>query len=120
MESITLKPIEIRLMEECAEDWAGLWSFIWSVREEMGVSDPAERRKATMEIVSRLLAAGLIRAGDIADEGFRPSSESSEEVLERIEREWDSMDGEPTIGDIVWFDLTEEGEEYVRKLDGAA
>lgn len=121
MESITLKPVEARLLEECAEDWMGLWAFVWSVREEMGMEDPEARREATMKIVSRLLNADLIRPGGVArDEGFHPSGESAEEVLERIEREWDDMEGEPTIGDIVWFDLTEKGEEFVRKLDGAA
>ncbi len=120
MESITLKTVEVRLLEECAEDWMGLWAFVWSVREEMGIEELAERRKATMTIVSRLLNAGLIRPGCITKEGFQPSHESTEEVLERIEREWDELEGEPTIGDIVWFDLTEKGEEYVRKLDRAA
>lgn len=71
-----------------------------------------------MEIVSHMLKDGLIRAGEPKPDfsGFIEWDGSAEEIVVRIEREWDELDHEPSFDDIVWFDITEKGQEYLKKL----
>jgi hypothetical protein len=99
------------------DDYVGLWEVFSVTRRELPETDGSSIRRAVMEVVSNLLEKGLMRAGfPTRGGGFDPSDETPEETLTRIEHEWDRLGREPDVGDIVWFDLTEEGEARARDL----
>lgn len=103
--------LEKDLLAEAAEDHRGLWVFLWPLSEEFGVEDPEERRKIAQEMVSGLLKDGLIRAGFPTPDGtgFEPWDLSADEAIARVASEWDALGREPDIGDVAWFEITDEG-----------
>lgn len=119
METLDIARLERELLEECAEDHLGLWSVIWPLREEFGIEGEDERRGITLRMLTDLLGAGLIHAG-IPDgrTRFNAWNLSATESLKRIEREWNELDREPDIGDIVWFDITENGKAHLARSNG--
>jgi hypothetical protein len=95
------------VLSECEEDHVGLWRFVTAVQYDLGLREPAEIRKVTLELVSRLLDYPAIEAGFPTPDGrhFTPWRMSKASILQRIEQEWDALGRLPTIGDIVWFSL---------------
>lgn len=78
--------------------------------------DPNLVREKVLHIVRDLLDAGLIDAGFPADHGRWESwNLSPAETMSRIEAEWDALGHPPTIGDIVWFVSTIEGDRVLAK-----
>lgn len=65
-------------------------------------------------MIRNLLEAELVRPGFPNRKGdFEPWPLNPEQALDETSREWDDLDREPRLGDIVWFDVTEKGEKYV-------
>jgi hypothetical protein len=105
---------------ECAQDYVGLWSIIWSVNggawsSGQIVSD--DIRKKTLAIVSDLLEARLIQAGfPTSGRGFDSWDLPTKEALARIETQWDTLARTPNIGEVVWFTTTERGDQKAREI----
>lgn len=99
------------IVAESLEDYIGLWSIIWQFREIHHATDPLEIRRATLQVVEKLLEAGLIRAGTFHDGEFQAWDLSSQEILNYIEDMWQERGKEPNIGDIVWFESIQEREQ---------
>jgi hypothetical protein len=96
----------------------GLWSLLSALRCECPEMGPAERRRASMEIIKELLDKGLVKAGlPMATGGFAEWNGPSEEILRRIENEWDKRTGESDAGLIVWFLPTEKGVKEARRIE---
>ncbi len=111
-----IEALERYLAFRAREGETGLWVFNDVVAEELELDAGDETvRETTLKIVSDLLEAGLIRPGFPTRDGrFESWALSADEALRRIAREWDALgEREPSIGDIVWFEATEKGEEYV-------
>lgn len=113
-----LNQLKADLLVECKDDHVGLWTLIKCVRLDLGVTDPAEVRRVTLELVVEFLESGLVQAGfPTADgRGFKRWDLSPEQVVARIEHEWDALGREPNIGDIVWFTTTEKGDKEVHAV----
>lgn len=110
--------LEKELLEESSEDYLGLWEFVWHLREELGIKDPDKRREIAMTMVRDLLGERLMRAGVPGSRTrFDAWPLSADESIERIEREWDKLNGEPNIGDVAWFDITERGKAYLARTE---
>jgi hypothetical protein len=78
---IQLDEVEQEIIVLCAEDSMGLWFIAGTVRDMQFApdSDTSAVCTRTLEILSRLLASGLIEAGFPDRSGrFVPASESSE------------------------------------------
>src|SRR5947209_13482420 len=105
----TLEQVREDVLTECADDYFGLWSILWRVRNLTGEADPAVRRRQTLELVRSLLESGRVRAGFPTPDGagFRPWTLSPAEAVARIAAEWDALGREPNVGDIVWFTTPE-------------
>ena len=59
----------------------------------------------------------MIRVGESNDKGeFAEWKISSKEIVEKIKNHWDGLGRKPNMGDNIWFDLTEKGEEKARLL----
>jgi hypothetical protein len=104
-------------VDEGLDDHVGLWEVVRAVREDLGVSDPAAVRDATLRLVRVLLTEQGLEAGFPTPDGrgFRAWPLDAEESIGRIEREWDLLGRSPSIGEVVWFNNPAEPEGDSRK-----
>lgn len=105
----TLEQVREDVLAECADDYVGLWSILWQIRYRTGEAEAIVRRRQTLELVRSLLESGRVQAGFPTPDGaaFRPWTLSPAEAVARIAAEWDALDREPNIGEIVWFTTPE-------------
>jgi hypothetical protein len=110
-----IEALEDYLVFRSREDYAGLWVFVRTVAEELVLDEGSEAvRDTTLRVIRNLLEAELVRPCSLNHKGdFEPWPLNPEQALDEISREWDDLDREPRLGDIVWFDVTEKGEKYV-------
>lgn len=103
---------------EGLDDSIGIWEIAAVVRGELPRPDDRAVRAASLEIVEDVLEEELMRPGFPTREGaFEVLRKTHRETLDRVEREWDELRRDPDVGEGMWFDLTEKGEEYARKLE---
>ena len=123
--------IQQQLLARAQYDWLGLWVIIRKMKEVRPVSPPEGVQKMTLQVVRELLEAGWVKAGNPtffieaaspqpgAPGGrnirFIPWPCTPEETLKRIESEWNRLGTEPSLGEIVWFEITEKGESVLKK-----
>jgi hypothetical protein len=114
-----LNKVHRQLLKLCSDDYVGLWFAMTPIEDTSKGADPMEVRSKTIRILYELLREGLIQAGFPTTDGrdFEPWSISVDEAIECINREWDALGREPSIGDIVWFATTEKGERELRRLN---
>jgi hypothetical protein len=104
----TWQEFKKQLLDECERDEVGLWFIIRRLRDELGMNDQGQIRQSTLKMVRELLETGDVVAGDhaSANSGL-PAWKivswdgSIDDVLARIDREWDRLGREPNIGEIV-------------------
>ena len=97
------------IVDECREDYVGLWSVIAEVRTT--IADPSALVEETLALVKRLILEGGVIAGSFntdLDDKFHEWNMPVDEIVAKIRREWEKLPGDPNLGDIVWF--TSEGE----------
>ena len=108
--------LKIDLLLEGHEDYVGLWYFLEIVAENLNLKKEKLKKK-TLEIILCFLKEGYMEAGLLYGKGyFRKKDGNSEEIIVYIEKEWNALDREPNIGDVIWFNLTEKGEEELLVL----
>ena len=100
-----LKTLKQDVLAECQDDYVGLWSVVRDVRRHLPVSDAAEIQDVTLRLLTDLLGARLIAAGNPSSDGraFKPWELQPAAAIQRIRTEWRSLGREPDIGEIVWF-----------------
>jgi len=98
------KKIADDFVAEAQDDYVGLWSLLWRVREYTGESSQERVRGIVLYILSDLLRRQLIVAGTFtSDSEFVTWASSVDLTVTEIERQWLQLGREPDIGDIVWF-----------------
>ncbi len=122
-----LTPLEREILQACSEDDVGLWEAVRHGQRNFPHASPDEIKQVVISALRVLLTARLIDAGrSVARDSsyirsdwrsvFGPGYDivswnlQADQAIERIGQEWDALGGEPTIGDIVWFVSTTEGE----------
>ncbi len=115
---MNLGSIERQVLSAASDDYTGLWLVIRFTREAYPELGSEMIRARVLSIILELLRSRLIEAGDLSPDfrTFIPWSMSPERTVSRIDTEWELMDDEPSIWDIVWFRTTEHGERVVRAL----
>jgi hypothetical protein len=93
------------ILDECHEDYVGLWSVIREVRA--AVADESILVQATLSLIKRLLLEGDVVAGQFHLNEFQPWEIPVEDIIGRIKHEWTKLGHEPTGGDVVWFTAKE-------------
>lgn len=107
--------IKNRILVEAVDDYIGLWSIIREIRDCNKNLDLLSIRNQTISFLNEMLDNQLMQAGNFnAESEFKTWNFSSTEIINKIEKEWDKLGYEPNIGDIVWFEITEKGENEVR------
>lgn len=97
----------------CSDDYTGLENALRDVEVAYSPVDPVEARAYTLELLRGLLEAGYIQAGDLPgrEEQWKPWDLNVDEILGRINREWDKLGREhEDLIDVVWFLSTSEGD----------
>lgn len=98
----------------------GLWDVARRVKREWSLEDDSEIRATAMTLLSDLVEDGLIRPGIARnDGGFDEWELDPEEAVDRIRREWETLNSAPSLGDITWFAITPQGERLVRERQAA-
>ena len=75
-------------------------------------------KKATLNIILELLEEGLIQAGCPREEDgfFKQKKGAPKNIVDDIKKEWNELDEDPSIGDIIWFYITEKGTKKLMEL----
>jgi hypothetical protein len=101
---MNLERTKQEIIDECHEDYVGLWSLSWNLKRSFQEASEQDIRSLTIKLVRELLQEKDIHAGQFgAGAKFIIWEMDVDEVVSRIEKEWDELGREPTIGDIVWF-----------------
>ena len=88
---------------EAEDDWIGLWAIAWMVRHDHAKANASEVRKLTMRLVRMMMESGLV-VGGFCDKSFVPwPDQGTASVIRRIEREWNALGRDPTLGEVAWF-----------------
>lgn len=98
------------LLARAAEDWVSAAEVIDLVRRS-GITDPLTLRDLAVGLIARLLAEGMVVAGDIEGIGYSPWPLSPAEAILRVASEW-AAEADPFVmpGSIVWLDTTARGQ----------
>jgi|APGre2960657505_1045072.scaffolds.fasta_scaffold31731_2 hypothetical protein len=92
------------ILQECHVDYVGLWEIVWQLNHVK--MEKSKIFEVTMTIIERLLADGIIIAGNFdtrVDDNFHEWQMPVEEIIAKIKHDWMKLGREPTGGDIVWF-----------------
>jgi hypothetical protein len=89
------------VLEECREDYVGLWSIVKEVRS--CVVHEATVPERTLAILNQLLLGGEVVAGEFKGKEFSAWEVPTSSVLLRIQSEWVRLGRDPDIGEIVWL-----------------
>jgi len=108
------------LLEHCRLDYAGLWVFCSTVREDLGLEDDDEVQRISLALIRELLEERLVVVGDLNwDQGrFVPWPSEPRGTLARIHREWNELGRDPDQLEICWIATTEEGDRWVSQNVG--
>ena len=109
--------LKIDALIDCHEDSIGLWLFIGIVEDNLDVSGE-ELKEVTLSIALELLEEELIQAGfpRERDGFFEQKIGDPKDLVDDIKKEWNELDREPTIFDIIWFYITEKGKKELMKM----
>jgi hypothetical protein len=110
------------LMRGC-DDWVDV-AEITSVAKFTGHARSEEEIwDLSLTIIREVVQQGLMEIGDLPDQGGRLNlwPMTSEECLDRVQREWHALGRNPSLGEICWLQNTDKGnalgEELFRQRD---
>lgn len=97
------------VLDDGMDDWVTPADVV-SAMVHLGV-EVENRARRGVEALARLIARGDLEAGVIEDDGFRPSVEPPDAVIEHVATVWFALtDPHPGAGHIAWFRITPSGE----------
>ena len=105
---------------EGTEDWVGLWQLDSTARLWVGDDDEERVLAVTLELARELIEDGDMIAADpdvsiVHRSQADPWDLSTDEIIDRIERECRQLDRPPSGAEIVHFYTTEKGEELLQR-----
>jgi len=77
---------------ECEDDYVGLWSLVKQICRKNAFRTKEKKQIAVAKIIKPLLEQKLIVAGN-------PRPHSKEFIFD----EWNKLDRDPDIGEVIWF-----------------
>lgn len=88
-----------------SDDFVGVWQIPWVIVRLYPTFDEDKIRVITLRVVEDLLAARMMRAGQLVESGrrFSDSGLSPKEVAALIETEWHRQGRAPNVGEVIWF-----------------
>lgn len=108
-----LDELRLDLLREAATDVVGLWSVLSTVKA-LHPSTPENQKAETLAAIRDLLAAGYVEVGQYSPlGGWTWWDMPADEIVSKIEREWNALGQEPSLGDIAWLRSTQSGNRFV-------
>lgn len=100
------------------DDWVDASEVVSIIIEIEKVSYKEEEviRNKALELIRKAVTEGYMVIGSVPKGGFRKWELSSEESLERVEKEWTALGKNPGLGQICWLSNTVKGNEVAIKL----
>jgi hypothetical protein len=103
--------VERRVLGLGLVDWVHFVEVVDLVRADDPALSEATLHQRVLDVLRSLLEKGLIEVGDVQEAGgFRRWSGTAEDTLERIGREWASLERQPGLGDVCWLANTDAGD----------
>lgn len=102
------------MVAESTVDYIGLWQIVRGVQRHAPEASRQAQRAMASGVVAALIGGQGMVAGDLRDDGFHRWTETGKDAIARIEREWSLLDGEPTLGDVVWLSARDASPEVGR------
>ena len=104
---------------EGTEDWVGLWELDSTARVRVEDDDEERVLAVTLELTRELIEDGDMIAADpdvsiVHRSQADPWDLSTDEIIDRIERECRQLGRPPGLAEIVHFYTTEKGEDLLR------
>ena len=114
-----------------SDDYLDLWNVHSMINGTPGESEVA--RGKTLSVIEELIGDGFLRAGDLlaSSESVTVGSENTTvplaefqawtdqnaaSVRQRIENTWANLSRPLNVGDVVWFEISQRGENLALKL----
>jgi len=94
------------------DDWVNA-AEVTSVAKFTGhAQSEDEIRSVSLKLIREVVQQGLMEIGDLPDEGRRLKlwPMTSQECLDRVEREWNALGRNPSLGEICWLQNTDKGD----------
>jgi hypothetical protein len=100
-----IDPIVEDFLTEAQQDWIGLWAIEGAVEHDLHLSDNAEIKARTLDVVRGLLKRGLWPGNFGTDKKFHEwNLPDAAACLARIDNEWDISEGHSLALDaICWL-----------------
>lgn len=113
--STQLDALRLDLLRRASDDVVGLWE-VWRVAKRLRPSPVEVQKREALSALEDLLNGRLIRAGQYSpSKGWVWWDIPTEEIMTKIERDWQALPGEPTLGDVASFTSTPLGEKFVEE-----
>jgi hypothetical protein len=89
----------------------------------LSLSDEPNIMRLALDVIRELLEAEYLYAGDAVTSAAGSYTVCSwgldpPDALSRIKEKWLELGRQPDLGDVVWFELTDQGKAQARKLQG--
>jgi hypothetical protein len=115
-----MKPVHseflLEFVADASWDWVSSSTVAGIVKPSNVHDDPATLRTMWIGVVSEALARGLVEPGEIDSEGFHAWTVSLPDTLMQVITALDRVGiGEIGLGDVVWFNATAKGVEFVNR-----
>jgi hypothetical protein len=103
--------IKETILAQLKDDYVGLWEIIKEIEIVLDAFDATcpkntyngtDLRWELMVVIKDLLESGVQAGTLLGDGGFKPFDLTNEQILEKINREWNEFE-KVSIGDIAWF-----------------
>jgi len=110
----TKQCIDDLLMRGC-DDWLYVAEVVSVVKCVAGGS-PIELQRLTIDLIQLVAQQGLMEVGDLSNDGFHKWDLPIEACLSRVQREWNALGRNPSLGEICWLQITDKGRELGEQL----
>lgn len=101
----SIEKIKHVFLEECKQDYVGLWSLVREVEDTLGTIAEPYVRKVTMDILRDLIKDRRIISGKFTeDEKFIYDYSIFTNVIEKIDTSW-KKGTRPTMAGEIWFTI---------------
>lgn len=107
---MTSSPVQQEILVRAQGDWVMFHELLDLVREGASPATREQLEDRVFAELTPLLACGWLTVGDVTEAGFEPWDLPSKAALMRIRKRWQELSRAPDLGDVCWFDLTEDGE----------